>query len=766
MKFYLTIILFLILSVLSVTTNAQVSSNQNSLEVDGQTFEFEEPVTIEGIYLGGDIYGGYGFAKIKVLRINQQPNLQALQFHLTSKNRDDQEGFEKLLNKSGEYYRISGSISNARLGGPSRICNFSVETITPIEDSPLKPDEFVGRSLTFEGVTQPGDLPAVNFSESGIPVQLIDAKQWKPSLAGKTISATGTIVEIDVGQFGVQNPAWKLVDLKDQVDTDVEISGSLQSLNGHWWFNYREDRVVLISSHGPQLKFDTYAHGRRATIKGRLVEQSRPSLNQISLQSDRDLVPTFVVKDAKVQFEEEPKSWTQKFGALPITADKLEAGIPVLVPENSFRRNILGNETVIQLFYERNQNSIAQILRLPQEETKPEIAKRLKNVDLNYEIKLLYAAILAKLNDPTGREYLLKELSDAATDSSETAIESGEVFQVYYALGIFPFLGAPDPANPVDLAWVEPTLIDLLAGKHGKELVVRSAIPQVLAQINSPESKQALFQFALQDTDSRDHFFSPDSVTRILCDPRMGLTEAELLQLSKVKTDSGIQRRLFQALLRLNSRESIKLYLASGDSDHYYGDLKSHLTPEIKEELEKALPNVSSTGKRSEIRMALCLAEDDPVPALIELINDPTFTNKNFIFYTLAPLKDPRIVAPTLETLKNAPDDYWEKSLAPFPLQSALEALGQLGNREAFAALIELLPEKLDRFCDSEFIDRDGWRRIIAAHLIELSGESFGTDAQKWQNWLDTHPNHKFSPNPETESMPTRPGNGTIDFGQ
>ena len=308
-------------------------------------------------------------------------------------------------------------------------------------------------------------------------------------------------------------------------------------------------------------------------------------------------------------------------------------------------------------------------------------------------------------------------------------------------------------------------MIDLLTGKQGNKVVAHSSIPYVLAQVGTPKSKKAIFEFALRNTDRGDNFFMADSITRILCDPRMGLTEAELLELSKVYEYSGIQRRLFQALLRLESLEAVKLYLASDEADHYYGDLESGLTPKIKKELEKALPKVKSIGKRNEIRMALCLSEKDPVPALIGLINDPTFTNKNFIFYELAPFKDPRIVAPTLKILKNAPDDYWKKSLAPFPLESALKALGQQGSREAFAALIELLPEKLDRFGDSEFIDRDGWRRIIAAHLIELSGESFGIDAKKWQTWLDTHPKHTFSPNVKTESFPTGT-NGAIDFGR
>ena len=48
MKFCFTIILFLILSVLAISTEAQVSSSQDSLKVDGQAFKFEEPVTFEG----------------------------------------------------------------------------------------------------------------------------------------------------------------------------------------------------------------------------------------------------------------------------------------------------------------------------------------------------------------------------------------------------------------------------------------------------------------------------------------------------------------------------------------------------------------------------------------------------------------------------------------------------------------------------------------------------------------------------------------------
>ena len=162
------------LSVLAVSTEAQVSSSQDSLKVDGQAFKFEEPVTFEGVSLGRDNYRSDS-ARIRVLRINQRANLHSLEFHLLPLKPNDSKRFKRKLSYPRGYYRITGSILNARLGGPDRVCNFRVETITPIEDVPLKPDEFVGRNLTFDGLVQPGELPAVNFLKSGVAVQLLVA---------------------------------------------------------------------------------------------------------------------------------------------------------------------------------------------------------------------------------------------------------------------------------------------------------------------------------------------------------------------------------------------------------------------------------------------------------------------------------------------------------------------------------------------------------------------------------------------------------------
>ena len=53
--------------------------------------------------------------------------------------------------------------------------------------------------------------------------------------------------------------------------------------------------------------------------------------------------------------------------------------------------------------------------------------------------------------------------------------------------------------------------------------------------------------------------------------------------------------------------------------------------------------------------------------------------------------------------------------------------------KEAATTLIALFDDDLTRF--SKTYDRGAYHRIIAAHLIDMAGESFGTDATAWRKW-------------------------------
>ena len=61
------------------------------------------------------------------------------------------------------------------------------------------------------------------------------------------------------------------------------------------------------------------------------------------------------------------------------------------------------------------------------------------------------------------------------------------------------------------------------------------------------------------------------------------------------------------------------------------------------------------------------------------------------------------------------------------------EAIANAGTKDAVADLIDLLSVDLTRF--SKSYDREGYRRIIAARLIGITGESFGTDTAAWRKW-------------------------------
>ena len=66
-------------------------------------------------------------------------------------------------------------------------------------------------------------------------------------------------------------------------------------------------------------------------------------------------------------------------------------------------------------------------------------------------------------------------------------------------------------------------------------------------------------------------------------------------------------------------------------------------------------------------------------------------------------------------------------------VKHALEAIARTKSPAAVAALIDLLPVDLTRF--GTYKDREGFRRGIAAHLIDLTGESFGVNVDAWRDW-------------------------------
>jgi hypothetical protein len=169
-----------------------------------------------------------------------------------------------------------------------------------------------------------------------------------------------------------------------------------------------------------------------------LVRQDRPSFRQLSEKRDRDLVPYFVVRGAKVEYLEEPVRWGEMFGTI-YEPSPVSDGVPELLPQSPIGQ-ALGNETEVMMFARGNAQTIRDIVREDSPETRLVLARRMADPELAEPLRLLYAAILAALNDDRGREFL------------SNCVESPKPvnLNVLYCLGEFPsFASEKCPVRPM-----------------------------------------------------------------------------------------------------------------------------------------------------------------------------------------------------------------------------------------------------------------------------------------------------------------------------
>lgn len=664
------------------------------------------------------------------LRIEGRANQQEISFQLLSQTDKGRERLESLRHQ--QYYKVKGRIEGARLFGPNPICIFLVEDFEAVTAAPLTVADFANRIAGFEGMAV-GE-GAVQLK--GEKLSLAGMTGWPDGVEGKQVAVRGTVERGESG-WQLTRPDWKLVELADQVDHEVSLEGALWSLNGHWWFEYRDKRLFLTDSNGRLLTFDD-DHGRSATVTGTLVRQLRPSLHQISEKRDRNLVQTFVVRGAHVASRDDSTGWSDRFGPIYTTRHQVSDGVVELLAERSNRRNRLFNETDAMLYAERNAKAIRGIVRDSSATVGDVLARRVDDTQTDPILRLLYAATLAQRNDERGREFLRRS---AETPGDVPARE------IYFCLGIFPFLGAAgDGEPPTDCGWAEQTLISIMSTPETAEEAAHfSSIPQVLIKIQSPEARRVLLDYALRaEHDAQDSFLSNPTVTTLLCHPSAHLTGDDLLQLEAVTKDSGIRRNILGALLRLKHPAAAERFLDELGDDFVYMDFRDLSSAEVLAALRSHLHQLTGPT-RTHVQMLLILGDKDPVPALVALLDDPGFTDKKLVMFELARIADPRSVAPVARLLREAPRDYFadkSKLAVTGGVESALESLARTGSRDAVRELIELLGVDLGRFGGS--ITRTGLQRIVAGHLIEMTGESFGVDQAGWRAWEKLQPDERF----------------------
>jgi len=164
-----------------------------------------------------------------------------------------------------------------------------------------------------------------------------------------------------------------------------------------------------------------------------------------------------------------------------------------------------------------------------------------------------------------------------------------------------------------------------------------------------------------------------------------------------------------------------------------YPNFRQAMTPEIARALAVERKNLSSDAANN-ARMLLISQKKDPVGEWIKLLEDRAWPDKATVAWELAALEDSRALQPLVGCLRRAR----ESCLTPDPpaIERCLEAVAAIGGDEAIRELIGLLTVSFGR-AKNDYLNDKGLHRIIAAHLIELTGESFGVDAKAWRKWFE-----------------------------
>lgn len=744
---------------------AEVSWAEDHIVVDGATLRFDEDIEVDGVCLGDRSRRYSNATAMQALRIGRNATQEDLEFHLEfNDDKPAAKGNQSERLQKAKHYRIRGTLLNARINGLDNVCRLRVNQLQEIPPAELKVADFIDRTAIFEGIAAPGGC-----LKYGTEIVALDGNStWPSDIEGKHVSVSGTVRKTSDALL-MEGATWKLYRLDEMLNGPVVLEGRIASLNDHWWFDYRGERMYLISELGPELQFSSVNHYRAVRVSGHLVQQDRPSFEQISLKEARDLVPTYVVRAAKVEPVEPLMSWEAKFGTVYRSATRLIAGVPELIAEPSARRNLMGNETDARLFVERNSEAIGQTLREISLEHRNELARRMTDKSTNEVLQLVYAAMLANVNDDRGCEFLL----------NATRIRDGDLdLNALYCLGIVPYLVGEK--REVELGWAKERMIELLGTRtpvrlHGmivrrndvqevpvsSAVIIYSAIPSVLRQIGTDDCRHALMDFVSSPGDYRD------VVAMELCRWSPSLTAGELLDLDKLLQSSAVHRTVLKHCLIQKLPEVVKHFADDLNDSFVYMQFRDRLSPEVVKGLTEHLPEMK--GKAFvHSRTLIALGQQDPVEELLKLLDDPKWQDKNIVFFELSRLADPRAVEPVFRFLCDAPPSAVEDDggLSPTStVRNAIKAIAHTGTSEAIHALIELLPVDLARF--GGYRKREEWPLMVAAHLIELTGESFGVDVDKWRKWQKQHPDHHVPGELANPSSAFRTNsNGVIDFGE
>ncbi|MHC5538984.1 HEAT repeat domain-containing protein [Singulisphaera rosea] len=782
---------------------AETQRGFDSVVIDGVKLPFGKTVEVSGPCRGyEDQYPlSAGAIALRLRRLDGKATQEEFDVHLIPPGNNDDLSYEKLRRLEGDvFYKVRGRLVCARAVGPSPALGLVVGHIEQVPPSPLTFADFVDRSATFEGTARPQGTLETEHGEA----QVDGIAAWPKLAEGEKIAVRGVIRRTPDG-WRIERPDWHLIDLGVQLGHEVTLDGRLRGWDEHWWFHHRDDDLYLTSASGPKLSFPSDNHGRMARVTGKLVRQDRPSI-KTDEETFGALVPCFVLRNAKVEYLEPQADKRSRFGPIYNSFHVVRDGVIELLPEWSLRKNVMGTETDARLYRERNADAIDSIFRDATPETREVLARRMEDSKLPEPLRLLYAGMLLKLDDARGRTFLLSR-SDVDGSPSIDAIFCLGAFlstkppkdiswavRPLIALMTSKKLAHPerfelDSNDPVGLKVFD---IDVKRFTVADATARFSDIPSLLLAMKSAPARQSVIEYLVTDGKNTVagneiiralRFFDSEQTEYADGETDMDVWERgtrvasgflpvdELLRL-EAATETRYERlAILSQLLRHEHRAAVDEFVGDMKDGFFYLSMRRHLSPEVVRALEAHLPTLSGRAKYH-AEVLVVLSRRDPVPALLKRLDDPSWPDKNLVLFELARLADPRVIAPLARILRTASPDFFHVDLqriaeeagedggaeavddeyaksvrmriATSSVEHALEAIAHAKTPEAIRTLIELFPIDLARF--GTYVDREDFKNGIAAHLIDLTGESFGVDPNAWRDWQTAHPEFGLNP--------------------
>jgi len=209
------------------------------------------------------------------------------------------------------------------------------------------------------------------------------------------------------------------IDLADHIGETVQVFGALWSRNGMWHFKFK-DSIVLADSAGRRMTFDSDRHGANVEVKG-LVQK------QLRLNRDDQLVPQLVIRGAKIVGKQLPQTPPpNSYRKLHLARPAKVNGVMELIGEQGQRKGTnfvpAQFESRSQKSTERNRAIIRHIVATADQPARDVVAARIENEGNAIELRLIYAGILAALNDDRGKKYIEQSINAANPEERRSAL--------------------------------------------------------------------------------------------------------------------------------------------------------------------------------------------------------------------------------------------------------------------------------------------------------------------------------------------------------